>query len=213
MIQTVCVYCPWLYVLRKIMPVGTLLAFCKFEYFFSYIINMTPATFKQLVNTHDVNICKHRRLGKKIHKTQKRLYSLIEEYDTLGRLNLQNCAKIFKYNKEVKQKTLDERKSKHKEQYGRRCENWLKKRNVDTRFFNKNQLIEKCHEMYHHDMLQGYTFALNNECTCGLWTYGLATCLCGNTPIFYNHKKINYGYDGDISLDDIAPVYAICATD
>ena len=56
--------------------------------------------------------------------------------------------------------------------------------------FNKNQLIEKCHEMYHHDMLQGYTFALNNECTCGLWTYGLATCLCGNTPIFYNHKKI-----------------------
>ena len=163
-----------------------------------YIINMSISD--GLLVEHSRNMDAHRKLGRKILKHQKCLIRLRSQFADLGDVNVSNT------------KILDARyrDAAIKKSYVRRCVQWSHCHgHTPTTVYNN--IIAECHRRFHDTLLHGYVFVMDGVCVCATWVYGCLVCTCGKTSIMYDKESICYDYGGDITLDDISPMYMITA--
>jgi hypothetical protein len=177
--------------------------------------------YNDLQTVHKNNVCKLHNVQKTIERLRKDAARLQIVTDNLLNTNMRNGFKLKLYRKKMDdvnpqdQKASTPRTFRTKVDYAVRCIDWLKNNRPKNSSFSQlpmDNVINTCHIEHHDDLLNGFTFALPTECTsngCMSWTHGQTHCHCGKTRVCYDKKNINYGYEGDIHIDDTHPLYRV----
>lgn len=168
--------------------------------------------YNDLQTVHKNNVRKLHNIQKTIRRLRKDIVRLQIVADNLLDTNMRNG---FKLNMQGKEDTSTSRTFRAKIDYAIRCIDWLKNNRPNNHSFlqmSMDNAIHTCHREHHSDLLNGFTFTLSKECTpngCMSWTHGQTHCCCGKTRVCYDKKNINYGYEGDIHIDDTHPLYRV----
>lgn len=168
---------------------------------------LTDIEYDVLCNTHKNNVQRLDNIKKKYNKIKKKCDSLKHVMESILNINIRNGLLIKIHN--GKDITLHNR---NKIDYTIKCIQWCKSEKITLSFISmtNDEIINKCHRLLHSKLLHSFTFVLKKECTkngCMSWTYGDKSCCCGRKTISYDEENIDYRFNGDISIDDIHPVY------
>lgn len=178
--------------------------------------------YSDIQTVHKNNVHKLYNVQKTIRRLRKDTTRLQIVADNLLNTNMRNGFKLKLYrqkmdsvNPQDKEDTSTPLTFRTKVDYTVRCIDWLKNNRPKNCSFSQmptDDVIKTCHREHHNDLLNGFTFSLSKECMpngCMSWTYGQTHCRCGKTRVCYDKKNINYGYGGDIHIDDTYPLYCV----